>query len=131
MILSACMMSIIICIADMVKPNDKYDKQLKILFSLMFILSILITVSKSDFSFHIEPIKPTSIDYSNNLFESEIANNIKKELIIKLREHGITVESLNLSVNISDDGKITVNDVQFSTSDDNSAEKIISANIFS
>ncbi|MDR0917780.1 MAG: hypothetical protein LBM93_00795 [Oscillospiraceae bacterium] len=129
MIFSACMMSLIICIADMLKPNENYDKQLKILFSLMFILSILIPISKADFNFDFKEVNSTDIQYNENLLESEIEVNIERNLSTKLKEQGLTVENLDITMNISDSGSISISKVDFSTSDDKTAENIIKANL--
>jgi hypothetical protein len=122
-------MSIIICVADMIKPNEKYDKQLKILFSLMFVLSILIPLAKSDFNLEIEPIENVSVDYSDDMLENEIKNNIEKALRIKLNEQNITVEKLDVITHIEDNGSISISKVDFKTSNDTIAKTIINANL--
>ena len=41
-ILSACFLSVVISLADSIKPGDRFSRQLKLIFSLIFISGIIL-----------------------------------------------------------------------------------------
>ena len=53
MIGTACFIGIAISIADMIKPSEKFNKQIRMIFSLAFVLSILTPIVSSGFNFSI------------------------------------------------------------------------------
>ena len=78
-ILSACFLSIVITIADSIKPGDKFSRQLKMLFSLVFITGIVSAALRCDFSFDF----PAFADIENydayNNMENTAENAVKEE----------------------------------------------------
>ena len=87
-ILSACFLSIVITIADSIKPGDKFSRQLKMLFSLVFITGIVSAALRCDFSFDF----PAFADIENY---DDMFKKTNKE------DYKVILKSMNKAINNS------------------------------
>lgn len=117
--LTACFLGIIITVFNSLYPSEKFSKQVKIIFSLIFILSIAKPAAAGKFILpDIGETVSTSSDYyeslSDNAYEyfvSSVESNISASFEEKLREKNIYPEEIQTSINISEGGSISISEV--------------------
>ena len=70
----ACFISLAISFIDMICPEKKFEKQLKVIFSLIFIISVITPFLKGDIIFDLPEIDIVSADISveNERYNDEI-----------------------------------------------------------
>ncbi len=118
--LTACFLGIVITIFSRLYPSEKFEKQMKTIFSLIFILSIVTPIAKNDL--HLPDISETitaSSDYYQSLSENTdeyfikaLENNISANLKSKLNKAEFYPLEIHTSVNISADNSISINEVR-------------------
>lgn len=134
MIKAACFISVAIMIADMIKPSEKFDKQLKMIFSLVLIIGMLTPIlsGKFDLSFADDIGVNTDVDYEdeedtlNSSLKKSVESNIEHSLKVSLAQNGILCEKISISVNISEDSSISINEVRIACNNIARARTIIS-----
>lgn len=122
---AACFLGIVITIFNSLYPSEKFTKQIKTIFSLIFILSIAKPIAAGKFFFpEIGDTVSASTDYYSSLndntynyFISSVESNISAALEGKLREKNIYPEEIETSINISDNGSISINEVKITLKD--------------
>lgn len=119
-IISAGMLAVVMNIFESVYPSEKYAKQMRMIFALIFVL----TLSKPLIS-SIENISDTteSVDVINesitispdktlDYFKGSVERNISSRLYDILAENSIEVKEIKTSINISESGSISINEVK-------------------
>jgi hypothetical protein len=124
----ACFVSVGIAIADMIKPSDKFDKQLKTVFAIILALAVVIPFTKAEFSLGFSAdtdIKPQSDFYSTRILQVQTEQNIERELKIMLAANDIDVKNIFVTTNIEDNLSISIIKVEIYTgsSEDNQKSK--------
>lgn len=122
---AACFLGIVITIFNSLYPSEKFTKQIKTIFSLIFILSIAKPIAAGKISFpEIGDTVSASTDYYSSLndntynyFISSVESNISAALEGKLHEKNIYPEEIETSINISDNGSISINEVKITLKD--------------
>ena len=120
-ILSACFLSVIITIADSIKPGEKFTQQLKMIFSLVFITGILSAALKGDFAFDIPAFADLeySEDYNNvenaadNILKEETESKIDAYIEDILLENEVTFDKISSDVNIDENNSININRIDY------------------
>ena len=117
---TACFLGIVITMFSSLYPSEKFAKQMKMIFSLIFILSIVkpfvsgrigfpdlrgIVPASSD---HYEAVSENTYDYFIDSVERNISSSFENELN-KINIYPVRIET---SVNISDSGSISINEVR-------------------
>lgn len=123
--LTACFLGIVITIFNSLYPSEKFAKQVKVIFSLIFILSIIkpfaagkLALPESDYAVSASAERYEALgDSAYGYFLSSVENNISASLEAKLREKNIYPEEIETSINISDNGSITINEVKITLKD--------------
>lgn len=119
-IISAGMLAVVMNIFESVYPSEKYAKQMRMIFALIFVL----TLSKPLIS-SIEKISETTerVDVINenitispnktlDYFKCSVERNISVRLYDILAENNIEVKEIKTSINISESGSISINEVK-------------------
>lgn len=122
---AACFLGIVITIFNSLYPSEKFTKQVKTIFSLIFILSAAKPIAAGKISFPEigETVSASSDRYTalnDNTYQyfiSSVENNISESLAGKLREKNIYPEEIETSINISDNGSISINEVKITLKD--------------
>ncbi len=117
---TACFLGIITAIFGSMYPSEKFAKQMKIIFSLVFILSVAKPVISGRISFPDieETVSAGSDQYSSindrtyEYFISSLEKNISLSLEAKLNEIDIYPAEIETSINISDSGSISISEVR-------------------
>ncbi|MBP1560494.1 MAG: stage III sporulation protein AF [Oscillospiraceae bacterium] len=129
--LTSCFLGMAITIFDALYPSEKLEKQVKIIFSLIFLISITKPFFGGDISFpDIDSAVSASTDYYSSLnentddyFISSVENNISAALETALHEKNIYPEEIETSINISDGSSISINEVKITLCDMSLAEE--------
>ncbi len=137
LVLSACFLSIVISLADSIKPGESFTRQLKLIFSLIFISGIFVSVANSDFELDI-PVAADVQELENYESMSDTmdkaviysAENTAKETICSiLTSHGISYKKITVSVNIIEDDSININEIGYCGDEYERAAEIIKNNV--
>lgn len=118
--LTACFLGIVITVFSRLYPSEKFEKQMKTIFSLVFIISIVNPIAQKDL--HLPDISETvttSSDYYQSICENTdeyfikaLENNISANLKSELNKAEIYPLEIQTSVNISADSSISINEVR-------------------
>lgn len=122
---TACFLGIVITIFNSLYPSERFNKQIKTIFSLIFILSAAKPIAAGKLSF---PEIGDTVSVSSDRYEaindntyqyfiSSVESNISASLAGKLREKNIYPEEIETSINISDNCSISINEVKITLAD--------------
>jgi hypothetical protein len=134
----ACFIGIVIAIIDALAPSDKFSKQLKVMFALVFMLCVITPIANGDITFDggiIDVYAESSIEQAAMNTDAYIARsverNISRNLTEILREKDIAVKNIETSINISESGSIdiTVIDLSIDPEEADRAVRLISDNL--
>ena len=135
-IVTICILSIIITVTGNLKINEKYKRQMNMIFSLVFSAGVLATAIKNGIDFEMPDLNEDT--YYENY--SEIEENAEKYMINEiqsrtdkiicdlLNKNSISYKTISTEINISEDGSILINNIYYKGDDFISAEKIIEEN---
>ena len=123
--LTACFLGIVITIFSTLYPSQKFAKQLKIIFSLIFLLSIVKPALNGSFTFSgISEAVSASTDYYQQLsdntdeyFIRAVESNISTTLTAELHVQNIYPEEIQTSINISENNSISISEVRIVLND--------------
>lgn len=118
-ILISCVLAIGISVADMLCPGKKYEKQMKLIFSLIFLTGLVTPIISGDvhFSTIVSLSLHESSEYSNiensvyEIYCSNIKRNIENNLINVLSIKQIKLKEIDVNINIKSDKSIFINEV--------------------
>jgi hypothetical protein len=121
----ACFVGIVIAAMDALYPSEKFAKQIKMIFSLIFLLCIAEPIASGKIALPDEFISAeASADKLNRVsdktydyFIKSVENNISTSLKEKLKEHEIIAEEILTSINISENNSISISEVEIVLSD--------------
>lgn len=131
--LTAGMVSIVIAIFESVMPSEKYSKQLRLIFSLILILSIAspFVQGKIDIADITDDVALTSVDISgkseaaDRYFAKSVENNISRSIGDMLTENKINFTEIKTSINISESYGISINEIEIAVGDTAREDEII------
>lgn len=136
-VLSACFLSIVISLADSIKPGERFTRQLKLIFSLLFVSGIVVSAVNSDFDFEI-PVAASveDLEVYENLSEtadkavlSSAENSVIDMVINILTSQGISFEKIIANINMNDDGSININEIGYCGGEYERASAAIKSNL--
>lgn len=128
----ACFVSLAISLVDMICPEKKFEKQLKVIFSLLFVISVATPFLKGDIILDFPEIDIVSADISveskryDDTIIKEIEQNVEKGLRDELISKNLYTKEISVSVNISDNNSISISKVIFYTENSEMDEEIYS-----
>lgn len=123
--LTACFLGIVITLFSTLYPSQKFAKQMKIIFSLIFLLSIIKPVVNGKLDFpDIGEAVSASTDYyreisdnTDEYFILAIESNISTTLTAELQAQNIYPEEIQTSINISENNSISISEVRIVLND--------------
>lgn len=119
-IISAGILAVVMNIFESIYPSEKYAKQMRIIFALIFVLILSKPLmgsikNLSDTAESIDVINENisgSTDITLDYFKGSVERNISSRLADILLENDIAVKEIKTSINISDNGSISINEVK-------------------
>ncbi len=135
-IITSCILSIVITIADCLKPNEKFSRQLKTIFSLIFIIGIVTAGIKTGIDFELPEYEDEAYNDSYESIKKTADEALKREVEVKinkkvediLTEKGISYEKIYANININEEGGIDINRIDYKGKDFEQARKEIANN---
>ena len=120
MVISAGFISIIISLFENIFPTEKFAKQLKFIFAAIIILVIINPLVKQDvLEFDNTDLSVISVDKLVNskdntwsCFIKSVENNISNNIGQELSNEGIYFYEVKTSINISESGSISINEIE-------------------
>lgn len=120
-ILTACILSIVITVSECIKPGEKFNSQLKTIFSLIFIIGIVMSGIKTGIDFELPDYN--DFEYNENyndvketaqeVLKSEVEARINSSVEDILKKNNISYEKIASDVNINEDGRIDINRIAY------------------
>ncbi len=118
-IISAGIIGILMNIFESIYPSEKYEKQMKMIFSLIFVLCLTAPVKESINKItDIEELSVSAdekIKYNENCvseyFKSSIERNISSQIGNLLKDSKIPYYKVKTSITISENGGIYINEI--------------------
>jgi hypothetical protein len=130
----ACFAGIVISMIDVLSPSDKFLKQMKIMFALMFILCVVTPIASGEITFDdfaVAASVETELDSSSaagdEYFIRAVESNISRNLAEILSDEGIETEKIKTSINISESGGISINVIEAFIKNGDEADAALSA----
>lgn len=119
-IISAGMLAVVMNIFESVYPSEKYAKQMRMIFALIFVLTLskplISSIEKiSDTTESVDVINESitiSPDKTLDYFKGSVERNISSRLYDILAENSIEVKEIKTSINISESGRISIIEVK-------------------
>lgn len=116
----ACYIGIAISILDFLTPSEKLRKQIKLIFSLVFLIAIASPILKGNISLELPAIQPVheSDEYMeventfNESLEFYFKKNIKQALTQKLEVNGLSPKEISVIVNKDENNCISISEVK-------------------
>lgn len=129
LVASACFMSVGICIAQTLLPERKFDRQMRIIFSLLFIAAIASPIMSGRLNFDFSELSDSVTAFADVYdieedMRREIGKNIADGLAEELSARGIPAEKICVDVNIEDENCISITNIGFIPLYDKDAEEI-------
>lgn len=117
---AAGFISIALAVMDTLYPSEKFEKQLKIIVGLIFTLCIIkpFTDGSIDIKTDWESAEMTTAEIYGaergafDFFSSSVESNLEARLTELLEDSGYLCKDIQTSINISDDGRISINEIE-------------------
>ena len=132
-VLIACLLAIAISILDMLYPSEKFNKQVHLIFSLIFLLGITAPIISGKIQLDIPKVddfkeSTTYTDMQDNVnaqYKTTVEQNINKALTEKLSKNQINIKEISTKVNIADNNSISISEVEIACNSLVDNEKIL------
>lgn len=129
---TACFLGIVITFFSRLYPSEKFEKQMKTIFSLVFLISILTPLLQRKLQLPDinETIAVGNSYYqeigmnTDNYFISSVEKNISTRLETEMNKKNIFPLEIRTAVNISDNNSISINEVNVLVTDAEKADEI-------
>jgi hypothetical protein len=131
----ACFIGIVIAIIDALVPSEKFTRQLKIMFAVVFCLVVVTPIANGTIVFDTASVAAYASSDAladskiagEKLLERAVGRNISRSLTEELKSAKISPQNIETTVNISENGSIdiTVIDLQINPKDADRALQIL------
>ena len=137
-VLAACVMSMVTGMLQLLRPNEKFDRQLRLLTAGMMLFSILIPLMQG--ISEIQPawnfLEPQSVEEESSITEqvqeqltTQIEQNLEQNLQVSLETHGIVVTDLTVCAHISEEQRIDISSVHVVCDAPGAAKQLLQADL--
>ena len=129
---AACFVGIAISAADIIKPSEAFNKQVKFIFTLIFLISILTPFISGSVNLTLSAIDTEPFLYRRERFDARLDGEMKRLTEEKLAEavgdklkaEGLDWKIIKVNVNISDNSDISINYVRLVLADGTDTERV-------
>lgn len=135
-VLAACVISMLTGILQLLRPNEKFERQLRLFTAGLMLLSILMPLLQGiqtltpDWSLLKSPPSYESSDFSEQVRQqtaSQVESSLEQTLQAELQAHGINVESLSVTVHILVEDRIDISSVTVISDTPAAAKQVLQA----
>ena len=137
-VLAACVMSMVTGMLQLLRPNEKFDRQLRLLTAGIMLFSVLIPLMQGiseiqpDWNF----LEPQSVEEESSITEqvqeqltTQIEQNLEQNLQVSLETHGIVVTDLTVCAHISEEQRIDISSVHVVCDAPGAAKQLLQADL--
>ena len=133
-VLAACVMSMVTGMLQLLRPNEKFDRQLRLLTAGMMLFSVLIPLMQGiseiqpDWNF----LEPQSVEEESSITEQvqeQLTTQIEQNLQVSLETHGIVVTDLTVCAHISEEQRIGISSVHVVCDAPGAAKQLLQADL--
>lgn len=115
----ACFLGIAIAMLDIVTPSEKTKKQVRLIFSLVFLIGIITPIMKADIDLKIPEVSPFEENEAyiqiTNQYEKCVLNQFQENILTSLEQtlnaSSIFPKEISLNVNIGENNCISISEV--------------------
>ncbi len=132
-IISASIIGVLMNVFEAIYPSEKYEKQMKMIFSLIYVLCLIAPIKDSIRNISdIEELTVSAdekIEYNEScvseFFKGSIERNISSQIGILLKDSKIPYYEIKTSITISENGGIYINEIIIFVEDISRGDEII------
>ena len=133
-VLAACVMSMVTGMLQLLRPNEKFDRQLRLLTAGIMLFSVLIPLMQGiseiqpDWNF----LEPQSVEEESSITEQvqeQLTTQIEQNLQVSLETHGIVVTDLTVCAHISEEQRIGISSVHVVCDAPGAAKQLLQADL--
>lgn len=136
MALSGCFIGVALCAADVIKPDEKFSAQIRLVFSAMFILAFLAPLKNMELS----EVYDGSFGDSEAVYSGIgsaadedmkyfIEKNTERAVMEMLKERGVEVDLVKVRVSIGDDSAVKVEEIAVAADNEQAVRRILTEEI--
>lgn len=129
-VLVTCVISLLSGVLDALKPNAKFDRQMRLLLSAVFLLGILTPLAKG--AVHFQPDWNDDVTVPEELTaamavqaETQAGENLATSLEELLQNEGITDAEVEVDMNMTEDSRIEIEHVTAFCADTETARQLL------
>lgn len=135
-VLAACAISMLTGMLQLLRPNEKFDRQLRLFTAGLMSLSILtpllqgIQTLTPDWTILESPPSYEGSDFAEQVRQQtalQMQSNLEQTLQAELQVHSINVESLSVTVHISEEDRINISSVTIISDTPAAAKQVLQA----
>lgn len=135
-VLAACAISMLTGMLQLLRPNEKFDRQLRLFTAGLMLLSILtpllqgIQTLTPDWTILESPPSYEGSDFAEQVRQQtalQMQSNLEQTLQAELQVHSINVESLAVTVHISEEDRINISSVTIISDTPAAAKQVLQA----
>lgn len=136
-VITACFIGVAITISEAIAPSEKYLKQIRLIFSAIFLLGVITPIASEGFTLDIfsnAPLESSTTymavngridDYMKKSVEFNIENSLREILI----QNNIETKKISVTVNIIEDNSIDISEVSIDCNNYEMAEEIVNLHL--
>lgn len=129
-VLITCVISILSGVLDALKPDSRFDRQLRLLLSVVFVLAVLTPFAGGIRSLHVEwrenvVASEALSDAMASETIAEAGRNLETALTTLLTEGGVTDAAVKVAMHTNDDNSIDIEQVTVLCSDTETARSLL------
>lgn len=130
--ITACFLGIVITVFSKLYPSEKFEKQMKTIFTLIFLLSVVAPFVNGNLSLpEINETVSASSEYYQSInknadeyFIQSLENNISANLMSELKKSEIYPVDIQTIVNISENNSISISEVRVTVRDETDSDEV-------
>lgn len=135
-VIAACAVSMLTGMLQLLRPNEKFDRQLRLLTASMMLMSILIPLMQGvwnlspDWSLLTEPPAYSESDLAEQVRQQtalQVQKNLEQALQTELQAHGVHAAQLSVEVHISEEERIDMINVTVQSDTPAAAKQVLQA----
>ncbi len=117
-LMSICAAAIMTAVYKALAPTEKFGVQIRLLVSCFFVLTVINAISGAVPFWDISDIIEADMSYNDysvhldNTVTEETARELRSRIKEALAEEGISPEKIYIDINISDNGRISINEIK-------------------
>lgn len=126
---TACFVGLAIALMDTLYPSEKFNRQIRMIFALVFLISMAAPIVKGEVKFEqsgaFDAVSSYEVNsgYAENAAALAAKNGVRDGISSYLEENKIFAEEIQTSINISNNSSISINEIELHLADASQSEE--------